>query len=117
MSSGIVSSAQLDTVDIEDELADFTADLLALRANEYFLKRLFKEPVGSWSNLASFLKGHPPAIQAVEKLQTDCNGIVQVTWLEHPQMAPGYCLILFYVDSLGWNNLAVYNRARLQGQA
>ncbi len=117
MSSGMISSAEPDIVDIEDELADFTADLLTLRTSEYILSRLFAEPAGSWSNLASFLEGHQQAVQEVEKFQTDCNGTVQVTWLEHPKLDHGHCLVLFYVDSLGWNNLAVYNRARLQRKA
>lgn len=114
MSSGMISAAELDIIDIEDELADFTADLLALSANEHILKRLLKEPAGSWSNLANFLEGHQQATQVVEKFQSDCNGILQVTWLAHPRLDRGYCLVLFYVDALGWNNLAVYNKARLQ---
>lgn len=117
MSLGTISSAEPDIIDIEDELADFTADLIALSANEYILSRLFAEPAGSWSNLASFLERHQQAVQAVKKIQADCDGTVQVTWLEHPILDHGYCLVLFYVDSLGWNNLAVYNKARLQRKA
>ena len=41
-------------------------------------------------------------------------GTLRVTWLEYPELEQGYCLVLFYMDSLGWNSLALYNKTRLE---
>lgn len=114
MNPEIISSAEPETLEIEDELADFTADLLALRANELVLQGLFENPLGNWSDLANFLDGPSEIAEKLTFLQTECDGTLQVTWLEHPELDQGYCLVLFYMDSLGWNSLALYNKARLE---
>ena len=114
MKTETISPTELDGLDIEDELADFTADVLSLKANEKILHRLFSNPLGKWSNLASFLNDYDEIIQRLAKLQGDCDGTLQVTWLQHPELNQGYCLVLFYMDSLGWDNLALYNKERLE---
>jgi hypothetical protein len=101
-------------LDIEEEWADFTADLLSLRSNESLLKNLFFHPIGQWLNFSDLLGKQDDIRQQLNKLQTDCAGILQVTWLGHPQLDRGYCLVLFYVDSLDWNNLSLYNKSRLE---
>ena len=70
----MIFSEEPNVLDIEDELADFTADLLALKANEPILHRLFANPVGQWSNLVSFLDNHDEIAQQLTYLQADCNG-------------------------------------------
>jgi hypothetical protein len=100
-------------LDIEEEWADFTADLLSLRSNEYLLKNLFSHPIGQWLNFSDLLDNQVDR-QQLNTLQTDCAGTLQVTWLGHPQLDRGYCLVLFYVDSLDWNNLSLYNKSRLE---
>ncbi|MEL7225813.1 MAG: hypothetical protein AAGL17_13410 [Cyanobacteria bacterium J06576_12] len=114
MSRGITVSAEPDIIGIEDEIADFTADLLSLAANEPILERLFTQSAGTWTNLTDFLEADDLTAQEVASLQSACKGLLRVTWLEHPELESGYCLVLFYVDSLGWNSLASYNKARLQ---
>ncbi|MEO1743102.1 MAG: hypothetical protein AAFR99_14995, partial [Cyanobacteria bacterium J06629_9] len=57
---------------------------------------------------------HTEVAQTLASLQAECDGTLRVTWLEHPELDQGYCLVLFYVDSLGWNSLALYNKARLE---
>ena len=114
MNLNTVSSVELETLDIEEELTDFTDDLLALKANEVFLEQLFAQPIGRWSDLAGFFDKDEQTSHKLASLQANCGGTLRVTWLEHPELAKGYCLVLFYVDSLAWNNLAVYNKARLE---
>ena len=114
MNPEIISSAEPDVLDIEDELTDFTADLLALKDNEPILYRLFANPIGRWLDLACLLDNYDELAQQLASLQADCDGTLRVTWLSHPELDEGYCLVLFYVDSLGWNNLALYNKARLE---
>lgn len=109
-SSNMISSAEIDAITLEDELADFTADLLALKSNEHVLQRLFSEPAGVWSDVGSFVESH----QTSESLKLIYDGALQVTWLDHPELDSGYCLVLFYADSVGWNNLAIYNKANIQ---
>jgi hypothetical protein len=101
-------------LDIEEEWADFTADLLSLRSNESLLKNLFFHPIGQWLNFSDLLDDRDDVWNQLNKLQSDCGGALQVTWLGHPQLDRGYCLILFYVDSLDWNNLSLYNKSRLE---
>jgi hypothetical protein len=101
-------------LDIEEEWTDFTADLLSLRSNESLLNNLFSHPIGQWLNFSNLLGGQGELCQRLDNLQTDCDGTLQVTWLSHPQLDRGYCLVLFYVESLDWNNLSLYNKARLE---
>jgi hypothetical protein len=48
-----------DALDLEDELLDLTADLLALRAYQGVLVQLFGRDVGQWENLSELLQGFP----------------------------------------------------------
>jgi hypothetical protein len=112
MTIGIISSTEPEIVDLEDELADFTGDVLALKTYEPSLARLFKTPAGMWSDLATLLERDQQAVEAISTLQSDCQGTLRVTWLDHPDLELGYCLVLFYMDALGWNSLALYNRGR-----
>jgi len=41
MSRGIKTSAEPDVIEIDDEFADLTADLLSLEVNEPIIERLF----------------------------------------------------------------------------
>ena len=113
MSSGIIASVEPDIIDIEDELTDFAADLLALKKNETVLKCLFAQPAGTWVKATSCIDNTDQIYQEISSLQASCNGTLQITWLERPELGHDYGLVLFYVDSLGWNSLALYNRGLL----
>ena len=115
MTSEMITEAalELDALDVEDELEDFTADLLALKQNEGILRRLFDHSLGQWSDLMSLLDESGSVANGLQVLEEKCGGSLQLTWLEHPDLNTGYCFILFYVDSLAWNNLALYNKGRL----
>lgn len=114
MSRGITVSAEPGIIEIEDEVADFAADLLALEEHEFVLEYLFKRPAGKWCNLVDFITDDHPIVQKITSLQSDCHGQLKVTWIEHPDLESGYCFVVFYVDSLNWNSLALYNKDRLQ---
>ena len=113
MSAGIISSIEPEIIDLEDEIADFTGDLLALEVYESSLKRLFENDAGTWLKLTDLLEQNQQAVKTIVALESDCQGALQATWIDHPNLESGYCLVLFYVDALEWNNLAVYNKARL----
>lgn len=104
----------IDDLDIEEEWADFTADLLSLRSNESLLKNLFSHPIGQWLDFSDLLDSQDEVWNQLNKLQSNYGGILQVTWLNHPRLDRGYCLVLFYVNSLDWNNLSLYNKSRLE---
>ncbi|MGK7887820.1 MAG: hypothetical protein AB4042_00700 [Leptolyngbyaceae cyanobacterium] len=114
MTSEIVSSKEKsEVIDLEDELVDFTADLLSLRQNESVLVRLFHQPMGTWTDLCTlFAEDHCNELLAT--LHKNCDGVLRVTWLNHPELNQGYCLILFYMDALNWSQLVLYNKARLE---
>jgi len=99
-------------MELEDQLSDLTADLVASRFNETFLERLFAVPTGQWLKVESLCRGLE--IQAkFADLRQEYGEDLQVCWLEHPSQDSGFCLILFYVESLHWNNLALYNKTAL----
>lgn len=97
----------------EDELADFTADLLALKSNQPFLKALFAQPTGCWLELKNLCSNLDTVLRDLTALEARGRGQLRVTWLEHPQTSPDYCLVLFYFDTLGWNSLALYHRSQV----
>jgi hypothetical protein len=69
--------------------------------------RLFEHPVGTWADLATLLEHDPQTANVLSALQSDCQRTLRLTWLDYPDLKLGYCLILFYVESLGWNSLAI----------
>jgi hypothetical protein len=114
MTSDIITSDDLNTLDLEDELADFTADLLALKSNQPFLKALFDQPPGYWLELKTLCSNLNNAVMIdLAALEAQGQGQLRVTWLEHPETSLDYCLVLFYFDSLGWNSLALYHRSQI----
>jgi hypothetical protein len=105
-----VATAQPDALDLEDELLDFTADLLALKLNQPFVAGLFAHSKGQWVNVAAIVQDVAPANQKLRALEASSHGQLQATWLNHPETNEDYCLVLFFMESLGWDNLAIYHR-------
>jgi hypothetical protein len=104
---------QTDALELEDELLDLTADLLALKANQSFVSALFEVPSGQWLNVGEMLSERPEMHQQLRELETISQGQLQVVWLQHPETSAAYSLVLFFMESLGWDNLAVYHRELL----
>jgi hypothetical protein len=100
-----------DALDLEDELLDFTADLLALKEYQPVLGQLFGLEVGQWENLSELLQGFPEMRNRLMELESLAKGRLRVNWLRHPETSDAYCLVLFFMESLGWDSLAVYHRS------
>lgn len=97
----------LEEMELEDKLSDFTAELVASKNNSLFLERLFATDAGQWLDV-DFLSDRLEQITSqLQELRNLCEGNLKVTWLEHPTADSGYCLILFYMEALHWNNLAL----------
>jgi hypothetical protein len=99
-----------DALELEDELLDFTADLLALKDNQAFVLALFGVPSGQWMNVDAMLSDRPAVQAQLRELEAMAQGQLQVVWLQHPETSAAYSLVLFFMESLGWDNLAVYHR-------
>jgi hypothetical protein len=100
-------------LDLETELEDLTADVLALKVHEESLRMLFSHSAGTWLNLQSLLDSSSAISQHLHHLEAQADGMVQITWLPHPQTTSDYCLVLFYLDVLNWTNLSLYHQKRL----
>jgi hypothetical protein len=100
---------RLDEIDIEDQFADLAADLVSLEAHHSFIKRLLALDSGQWRDTKS-LCDRRPIIAQLEALEARVEDSLQVCWLEHPLPRSGYCFILFYVNPLQWDSLALYNK-------
>jgi hypothetical protein len=98
-------------LDLEDELLNFTADLLALKINQIVLEGLFGLGAGEWVNLGELLETLPEMAQQLTEFERVAGGQLQVTWLRHPETSESYCLVLFFMESLSWDSLAIYNRS------
>jgi hypothetical protein len=110
MTANTVITEQPDALDLRDELLDFTADLLALKANQPFVAGLLEYPKGQWVNVATITQDMAQVSQTLMALEASSSGRLQVTWLNHPETNDDYCLVLFFMESLGWDNLAIYHR-------
>jgi hypothetical protein len=110
MTANTVITEQPDALDLRDELLDFTADLLALKANQPFIAGLLEYPKGQWVNVATITQDMAQVSQTLMALEASSSGRLQVTWLNHPETNDNYCLVLFFMESLGWDNLAIYHR-------
>lgn len=99
-------------MNLEESLADITADLVELKENSPFLERLFAVRAGQWLDAAVLCSQLIDITDRLEGLSESFEGALHVTWLAYPESVygDGYCLIIFFVEALHWSNIAVYNR-------
>jgi hypothetical protein len=90
-----------DALDLEDELLDFTADLLALKEYQAVLGQLFGLEVGQWENLSELLQGFPEMRNRLVELESLAKGRLRVNWLRHPETSDAYYLVLFFYGVVG----------------
>ncbi len=99
---------------LEDDLSGVSADLLSFRKYESFVRQLFELKPGIWADVLGLCNGLDEIKASIHKLEAKIDDTLKVLWLEHPDPAEvDFCLVLFYVDVLDWNSLAVYNKGRL----
>ena len=105
----------LEDMEIEDKLSCLTADLVEYKINQKFVQRLFDNKAGQWIDIYTLCQDLNPIVNQFKSLETYCDGILQVTWLDYPtNLGEGYCLIIFYLESLHWNNMALYCKNKLE---
>ncbi len=103
---------QQEEMDLEDQLSCLTADLIEYKRNKNFLKNLFKIESGKWADINILCQGMNHLQNQLELIENYCDEQLQVTWLDYPlsTMGEGYCLIIFYLECLHWDNVALYNK-------
>lgn len=93
----------------DSPLTEAVADLLALRRNEPLLRALFGRQKATWSALERL------AADAGVPLPDEARGRgIAITWLDDPEAAPGYALVLFVAKGEVASAIGVYHRARLE---
>ncbi len=99
-------------VNIEDQLADITADLVEREENSLFLERIFAQTAGVWEDTAVLCNNLAPIKTHIEQLQKHLAGTLQATWLDYPhaEHGEGYCVIKFFLEELHWSSVALYNK-------
>lgn len=104
-----------EDIELEDQLSCLTADLVEYKSNQQFIKNLFAIEAGKWTNIDTLCKGMTNIKTELELIKNSCDGLLQVTWLDYPMttMGEGYCVIIFYLESLHWDNVALYNKHHL----
>lgn len=97
-------------LELEDEFSDFSADFVA--EMELSLKRLFQREPGKWTAVHELCDAEQ-RLQALEQL---ADGVLQAAWMEYPESAygEGYVTVLFFIESLPWSTVAIYNKALLE---
>lgn len=101
-----------DNLELEDQLSCLTADLLELKQNSSFLEQLFQQKAGQWTEVNSLCNNLDNIINELALIRHQYQLDLQVTWLDYPQsvLGDGYCLIIFYLESLHWNQVSLYNK-------
>jgi len=99
-------------VNIEDQLADITADLVERDENSLFLERIFSQKAGVWEATAALCNHLVHIKTQIEQLQKQLAGTLQATWLDYPHSGhgEGYCIIIFFLEELHWSSVALYNK-------
>lgn len=99
-------------MNVEERLADLTADLVEYEENSVFLERLFSLKAGVWEDVAVLCRDVVYLENHMAQLQRSAKGRLHATWLNYPASThgKGYCLILFFAEELHWSNAVLYNK-------
>ena len=100
---------------VEERFEDLTADLVECEENSTFLERLFSLKAGVWEDVTALCRDLVQLEEGMAQLQRSFKGGLRATWLNYPASThgKGYCLIIFFAEELHWNNVALYNKQRL----
>jgi hypothetical protein len=100
---------------IEDELSDFAADLIGEAHNESFIRHLFALTPGTWSSVRTICRQAQLLTKRLDDLEATADGELRVVWMDYPESSygEGYCVILFFQESIHWSSVALYNKGRL----
>ena len=103
---------------IEDKLSDLAADLVSVKSHEPILKCLFASPEGKWLALADLCNSDNHLKVRTGEIESETSTRVLVSWISYPESSygPGYGTIIFFVESIHWGTIALYNMGRLLRQ-
>lgn len=102
----------MESLGTEDKISDIAADLVSCERNSLFLKHLFSNEAGRWSDLEFVCNGLNEIEDQLKQLRKLFDGRILVAWLDYPSpyREDDYCLIIFFVEELFCNNVALYNK-------
>lgn len=102
-----------EQLSVEEELEDFAADFVSDKHSDSRLRHLFEQASGEWFAAKQFCD-EETAMTRLSTLEESADGTLRVAWLAHPEAYDeGFVTVLFFVDSLFWHTLAIYNKGRL----
>jgi hypothetical protein len=100
--------------EIEDQLSFITTNFV--QSEDEVVRKLLFSNEGEWQDFATLCEPVESLRQPLLKLsQTEpSTKYIDVTWLSYLPSGhgKGYCLIIFFCESLYWYQVAIYNRAR-----
>jgi hypothetical protein len=105
--SGLSNGFEDAHISLEDELSDICADLVSYDST--LLDRLFSSKSGLWLDVASSCELH---LERIKEINQQVGGAVDITWLDYPNSTSGkgFCTVIFFLEPLLWNYIAIYNR-------
>ena len=82
------------------------------------MQRLLANESGKWTDIYTLCQDLNSVSDQLQSLEKLCDGILQVTWLDYPSnLEEEVCLIVFYLESLHWNNMALYCKNNLESRS
>lgn len=101
--------------DVDLELELLIANLIEQDDKQNkFLKNLFSYPSSVWFNLIELLGNDDHLKTSAEMIEKNAGGRLDTQWIDYPlsQYGEGYCLLLFWIESLHTYKIALYHRER-----
>jgi hypothetical protein len=101
--------------DVREQLETLCADIVSLRRNEPFLRRLFQAGMAEWRSAAHLCDGLPELAVDIAELERRAGDSLRVMWVDRPWgEVADHCLVIFYLEETISGFFATYNRARLE---
>ncbi len=99
-------------MDDQEVLSNITADIVSERVYSDFLSQLFACAVGNWRRVDQLSVDVADLPQRLDDIDPDVLNSFRVSWLDFPNSlhGEGFCLIVFYAESIFWNNAILFNR-------
>ena len=117
MSDGdIMSDQELYEQQVEMELNGLIADLVTDAIAIPCVRRLFRQPPGTWHAVEPLCHDIPVILNRVLDVVGRVPGQLKVTWLpyESEWYSKGYVTIIFFQNHLLWSNIVVYYQAQIE---
>ncbi len=95
-----------DALTIQDALSLIAGNLLAMKENERFVERLFREQEGDWIVVEPLCEGLPEVSDELQELGDSVRESLLVNWIT---FAGSYSIIVFLSTDVLWSTVALYN--------